>query len=221
MSLVSRQFIGFGASCQVSYQIRRRTRNEHALFFDWLIAHDLRSIDLILNHFDETQFLTEDCSLIGNGLRVLCPWSKLAFQHDFPSVNGVITEDFRASLHHVKEKYRFLRDRTLAAMAQDGSVHIRFEYESTDALAECARFREKVSPSAGRNALYVLASEAVAETMIVDDRMVFKLDAYQGEEICRWRGNDASWDRLFDRVDEYFKRPFPSHRPSVDRPDFE
>ena len=65
---------------------------------------------------------------------------------------------------------------------------------------------EKILSSlAGKNCLYVLASTTIDETMIVDNLMLYKLLKYEGDEMYSWRGNDESWDRLFDRAIEYFK----------------
>ena len=196
---VELRFVGLGAACQTAYQIRRHTANDRALFFDWLVSMDLTSIDLILNHFDEAAFLTGDCTIVDKGLRVFDPWSRLKFQHDFPSHGALIDDDFKSALPVVKEKYLFLRDRTLNALAKDRSVFIRFSFASTvdEAFSECSCLRKVIPNISGNDCLFVLGNENVPETIVRDDLMVFKLDSYQGDERFRWCGNDASWDKLF------------------------
>ncbi|HJV25562.1 MAG TPA: DUF1796 family putative cysteine peptidase [Aromatoleum sp.] len=196
--------IGFGVSCQTAYQIRRHTRNEQAFFFDWLITENIDAIDLIVNGFDANLFLPETCRVVDKGLRVLDPWSGLKFQHDFPTAEGSIASDFISARQSVKDKYLFLRDRTLKAMNSEFPVFIRYEWPSsahnTDPISACARFRAAISRNSDQRALYVLASESIPESRACENMLVCKLRPFQGPESNRWKGDDASWDDLFSFV---------------------
>lgn len=205
--------IGFGCSCQPAYQIRRFTGIEKAHFFDWLIT-PMKSIGKVLLDFDPDHFLNINqpggLPIVDHGIRVLDSHSGVKFQHEFSSLkDGVIDiNSIRQDAIKIKEKYIFLRNRTLDAMrSEQDFVYIRFEWPVNDGKYDEIEVMNKFILEVGgnaRNRLFVLASESISFTRFEQNKLFFKLYPYVGVEKYKWHGNDFSWDKLFELSEKYF-----------------
>jgi hypothetical protein len=206
-------FISFGCFCQPAYQIRRFTGIEKAYFFAWLIT-PIKSIGKVLRDFDSDHFLNINqpggLPIADHGIRVLDLHTGVKFQHEFSSLeDGTINiSSIRQMQIRVKEKYIFLRNRTLNDMQSvNDFVYIRFEWPAHDGKYDEVEGMNKFILEVGdnaRNRLFVLASESVSFTRFEENKLFFKLSPYVGDKKYKWHGDDLSWDKLFELSVEYF-----------------
>lgn len=215
--LLTRKFFSFGISCQPAFQIRRATGTSIAYFFDWLIT-PLASIEHVLQKFEPKRFLAEGVHPCDSGLRVLDKYSGVRLQHDFQSHAGhIVLKHVGDLIPLVREKYTRRRQRLVDAMAAEPSVLIRYEWGTSDfGMSEVQvmhTFRSSCRAASSVKHLFVLASEHVSRTRFVADCLYFRLDPFDGDSADHWKGDNASWDRLFkmanDRVAKHATRPSP------------
>ncbi len=195
--------MSIGCDCQPAHHIRRRTGDDSAYMFDFLVT-PITSFEVLWSD-DADWFRSGNWEIAANGLRVRDKATGLEFQHEFEVVDAqshrvdvTKVEDHLAS---ARDKFRHLRDKTLARLAAAPDLClIRKEWwaDAAHAEAQAATILDTFSRLNPAARVVITADEADAEQ--VCERHMF-LKTIAGPE---WSGDDGSWDRVFDLATDWF-----------------
>jgi hypothetical protein len=197
-------YFSAGEFCCTAYQINRFTKEKEAYFFDWLVTRNTSFSFLVKKDLGE--FLTPDnWQIIDNGLRVLDTTSGLAFQHEFETYQEQPTvvdpEKINSHLNQARDKFKYLKEKTLLAMSNAPSpVIIRSENgikTKQQAESRLSEMRQLFHPINSKTIL-ALTSTQLTEEIYLPNMISFKVNNPSNvEPKDYWKGDDASWDRLF------------------------
>lgn len=204
------KFIGVGQTCQTAFQIRRHTGDPTTYFFDWLIS-GISCVENIMCDFDEKKFLMLDnMDIVDNNIRVRDNYSGVKFQHDFPVYAGgrsINPAKIPVELERVREKFLFLRRRTLEALQTAEANSICLTYF---ALSQPFEVCKKISSILQKiNDIYpstfnLITSNSIDNTFSHGKSIVTNIRTYKGHNVkFNWRGDDSSWDHAFEIAKKY------------------
>jgi hypothetical protein len=191
-----------GVDCQVAHQLRRATGGETAFLFDWLISRN--DPYAALRSDAEAWFQPGNWEIVGDGIRLLDKGTGLEFQHEFPRIGPdtqiIDVARVEGHLRAARDKYLYLRGKTLAALAEAAEpVLIRREYRADTAEAKQVADATLAAFSAVNPAVKVVVLSEDAEQESLSPRHL-ALKTWPGDD---WTGDDGAWDRVFECIDAW------------------
>jgi hypothetical protein len=209
--------LSLGVDCRVRYQLSRHrysrahpgkmaapkelysTAKEGTFFFDWLVSPAGSVAEVLRNRF-EGVFERENLSINKKG-SVVDDRYRLVFQHAFPRVNDVVTEEIVATEYEQQRaKTRYLADKTLEAMQCGGLLYV-IAGATPEQLAALADVITEIGGpdfhivnvrAADERRGFIDRGEKVS-TYVIDK----KIDKPDG---ARWEGDDREWGSLLEQL---------------------
>lgn len=209
--------LSLGVDCRVRYQLSRHryykahpeskptakelysTAKEGTFFFDWLVSPAGSVAEVLRNRF-EGVFERENLSINKNG-SVVDDRYGVVFQHSFPRVNGVVTEEIIATEYEQQRaKVRYLADKTLETMQRGGVIYVVAAATPDQLVALASVISEIGGPnfhianvrSAEERLGFVERGDKVS-TYVIDK----KIDKAAG---AQWEGDDREWGSLMEQL---------------------
>ncbi|WP_282376325.1 DUF1796 family putative cysteine peptidase [Pseudomonas sp. PS01302] len=204
-------FFSLGSTCQTAHQIRRHTKDTSAYFFDWLISNNdsykalLIDIDKQLKEENcraievlETSIYTGEVENLGK-IRVLDNVSGIEYQHEFPLLENNFIDESKIAEHlsTAKQKFTHLKNKTTERIKTSSApVLVRYEnFKDTAEALETAKVIKEIYREINPNIKVVITSCFLSEEAEDNDIFIYKI-----AKPSSWKGDDASWTRVFQAV---------------------
>jgi hypothetical protein len=191
------RFISLGAFCDVAAQIRRFTKDEDALFFDWLITPS-DSYKAIF-YEDEYFFKKNNWEIIEpQKIALLDRGTNLRFQHEFQNMkdeNIIDSTKVDSHLSTAKEKFLYLKRKTLEVIKKNNQIClIRSENlaEKSEIISRINHIRSLFQPI-NQNIKVLLVSNNISyNEKLSENNFIFRMN-----KVSDWAGDNDSWDEVF------------------------
>lgn len=202
--------LSLGYDCKVAYQIRRHSGQEQAFFFDWLMT-PVEGLRVMLGR-DEDLLRPGRWALVKSDSTVQDLDTGLMFMHEFPSVpvvdgdqsHRVIESQVEAHLPIARQKFAYLRRKTLELIRNSRDLLlVRADEVATldEALQQINQVREIFLPL-NPTLRFAFASTRLPGNFQAPQTLIFKT-----EPGADWRGDNASWDRMFGAARQLLHAP--------------
>jgi len=190
-------YISIGDCCQTADQLRRFFGVDNSQFFDWLITPS-QALEAF-NAPEEAYFQPGNWTANEKKDAIEDKGTGIIYHHQFRTDDDhvIILDDVDAQLDNARQKFMYLRDKTITTMQEADQVYLlRYEWVSH---AEAARERfaqiRQIFGQYSENISIVIASPNASEEILDGpDRLVKILDG------PTWGGDDASWHRIFSMI---------------------
>jgi len=189
-------YLGLGAACQVTHQLRRIGLVSETMFYDWLVTHHIRLIETLPFNFGGSLF-QEGYTLPAAGNYLVENATGLSFYpHDFQGLaekdRALIDEQIDA----IRDKYIRRADRTRSVLSSGEDVCIvrHFFAETPENIirqqGELIARLSTLYPET--NFSYLWGSDFKVDQIELPFGTIHHLP-----KASTWHGDDAAWDKIF------------------------